>query len=239
VPNGSMQLKVVAERKPGFKAPISSAMLFNPPGVGSGGATISEDAAEASIPLNAAADAQLRKWQICVIASADAGGPLWVSSQLAELEIASPFLAGKIEMAATEQGKVAQVLCNLEQKVSFEGKAQLQLLGLPPNTSSTSKEITAKDTKVVFDVQTNPKSPTGQHNSLFCTATLMKAGEPIVQGVASAGVLRIDAPPPAPTTAPTIALAAATPTTAPAAPLSRLEKLRQEQAQRAQRGATP
>ena len=119
----------------------------------------------------------------------------------------------------------------------FEGKAQVQLLGLPPNTSAAPKEITAKDTKVVFDVQTDAKSPTGQHNSLFCTATLTKGGEPINQTVASGGVLRIDAPPPAPTTAPAVAVAAAPPVAAPAAPLSRLEKLRQDQAQRAQKGA--
>jgi hypothetical protein len=225
---GSMQLKVVAERKAGFAAPITLAMLFNPPGVGAGGATIAANASEATLPLNASGDAQVRKWKICVIGSADAGGPLWVSTQLAELEIATPFIAGKLEMATAEQGKAAQVLCNLEQKRPFEGKAKVQLLGLPPNTSAVEKEITSSDSKVVFDVQTDAKSPVGSHNSLFCTVTVTKDGEPIAQSIAGGGVLRIDAPAP-------VAAAAAPatpPTTAPAAPLSRLQKLRLEQAAR-------
>jgi len=35
VQGGAMNLKVVAERKEGFKAPITLRMLWNPPGVGS------------------------------------------------------------------------------------------------------------------------------------------------------------------------------------------------------------
>jgi hypothetical protein len=231
VQGGSMQLKVVAERKEGFTAPINLAMLFNPPGVSAGGATIAEKTNEITLPLNASGDAQARKWKICVIGSADVGGPLWASTQLAELEIAPPFIGGKLEMATAEQGKPAQVLCNLDQKRPFDGKATVQLLGLPPNTSAVQREIAATDKSVIFDVQTDAKSPVGSHNSLFCVATVTKDGEPIVQSVAGGGVLRIDAPPPAP--APT----AATPAPAPAAaaapkPVSRLEKLRMEAAKK-------
>jgi hypothetical protein len=233
VQGGSMQLKVVAERKAGFAAPITLAMLFNPPGVSAGGATIAANAMESTLPLNASSDAQTRKWKVCVIGSADRGGPLWVSTQLAELEVATPFVAGKLEMATAEQGKSAQVLCNLEQKRPFEGKAKVQLLGLPPNTSAGEKEINASDAKVVFDVQTDAKSPVGSHNSLFCTVTVTKEGEPIVQSIAGGGVLRIDPPPPAPVAAAAaVAPATSAATTAPAAPLSRLQKLRVEQAAR-------
>src|SRR4029079_6870097 len=135
VQGGSMQLKVVADRKAGFTAQIALDMLFNPPGVSAGGATIAAGASETTLPLNASGDAQVRKWKVCVIGSADIGGALWVSTQLAELEIAPPFVGGKLEMATAEQGKTVQVLCNLEQKRPFEGKATVQLLGLPPNTS--------------------------------------------------------------------------------------------------------
>jgi hypothetical protein len=164
-----------------------------------------------------------------VSGSAAGGGPLWVSTQLAELEIAPPFVGGKLEMATAEQGKPAQVLCSLEQKRPFDGKATVQLLGLPPNTSAPPRAIASSDKSVVFDVKTDGKSPIGSHNSLFCVATVTKDGEPIVQSIAGGGVLRIDAPPPAP------APAAATPTSAPsvaaaAAPLSRLQKLRAEKA---------
>jgi len=169
--------------------------------------------------------------KICVIGSADVGGPLWVSTQLADLDVANPFVGGKLEMATAEQGKPTQVLCNLEQKRPFEGRAKVQLLGLPPNTSAADREISSSDSKVVFDVQTDAKSPVGSHNSLFCVVTFTKDGEPIAQSIAGGGVLRIDAPTaPVATAAKTVP--APSPKTAPAAPLSRLEKLRMEQAAR-------
>jgi hypothetical protein len=225
VQSGSMQLKVVAERKPDFKGPIQLAMVFNPPGVGSGPVTIAENATEALIPLNASGDARVGKWGIVVNGVADVNGPLWSSTQLATLEIAPPILNGKLEMAATEQGKPAQVLCTLEPKTPFDGNAKIQLLGLPPNCSTKEKEITAKDDKVLFDVDTTDKSPAGQHKSLFCAVTVMKNGEPITQTFAGGGVLRIDKP----SAAPSASVAKATPSKGP---VSRLEKLRQEQAEK-------
>jgi len=233
VQTGSMQLKVTAERAEGFKAPINLAMLFNPPGVGSGAVTIAEGATEALIPINAAGDAQVRKWKVCVVGSSDAGGPLWVSSQLADLEVAPPFVNGKLEMAAVEQGQAVQVVCALEQKVSFEGKAKVQLVGLPPNTTAVEKEITAQDSSVVFDVQATAKSPPGQHASLFCVVTVMKDNEPITLSIASGGVLRVDPPPVvAAAPAPVAAATPVVPAAPPDKPLSRLEKLRQEQAKK-------
>jgi hypothetical protein len=226
VQSGSMQLKVVAERNADFKGPIQLAMVFNPPGVGSGPITIAENATEALIPLNASGDAKIGKWGIVVNGVADVNGPLWSSTQLAQLEIAPPIVNGKIEMTATEQGKPAQVLCNLDPKTPFDGIAKVQLLGLPPNCTTTEKQITAKDEKVLFDVSTTEKSPTGQHNSLFCVITVMKDGEPITQTIAGGGVLRIDKPSATPS-----AVAKTTPSKGP---VSRLEKLRQEQAAKAQ-----
>src|SRR5439155_24096940 len=77
VQNGSMQLKVIAERKSGFVAPISLAMLFAPPGLGAGGATIPQGGGETLIPLNASGDALVRKWKICVVGVSEMNGPLW------------------------------------------------------------------------------------------------------------------------------------------------------------------
>ena len=91
VRGGSMGLKVVANRKPGFKAPISVSLPWNPPGVGSaGGIAIPEGQDEAVIPMNADGGAELRTWKIVVNgASGVASGPLMVSSQLANLTIAA------------------------------------------------------------------------------------------------------------------------------------------------------
>ena len=225
VQGGSMQLKIVAERKEGFKAPINVSMLQNPPGIGSGGVTIAESATETTMTLSAAGNAAAAKSKICVIGNADVNGPTWVASPFAELEVAPPFLTAKIEMTAAEQGKSAPVLINLEQKTPFEGKAKVKLVGLPPNaTTAPEMEITSADKSVVFDVAAAAKTPVGQHNTLFCVVTVTKDGEPIVHNIGQGGVLRVDAPAPVQTAA-----AVAPPTTGPTTkPLSRLEKLRLE-----------
>ncbi|MEA2707545.1 MAG: hypothetical protein QOF78_146, partial [Phycisphaerales bacterium] len=183
------------------------------------------------MPLNASGDAAAKKWKICVLGSADANGPVWVSTQLAEIEVAPAMLGGKIEMAAGERGKPVQVLCKLEQKKKFDGKAKIELLGLPPNATAPPKEITAADTEVIFDVTTTDKTPTGQHKSLFCAVTMTQSNEPIQQTIAGGGVLRIDAPAPPKPSATPVAAAAPDPNAKPAKPMSRLEKLRLEQSQ--------
>jgi hypothetical protein len=224
VQGGSMQLKVVAERKAGFTGPINCAMLQNPAGIGSGGATIAENASETTMTLSAAGNAAAAKSKICVIGNAEVNGATWAASPFAELDVAPPFVAAKIEMTAAEQGKTAPVLVNLEQKTPFEGKAKVQLVGLPPNATTTEMEITSADKSVAFDVAAAAKTPVGQHNTLFCVVTIVKDGEPIVHNIGQGGVLRVDAPSAAQTAA-----AVAPPTTAPTTkPLSRLEKLRLE-----------
>jgi hypothetical protein len=227
VQGGSMQLKVVAERKAGFTAPINVSMLLNPPGIGSGGATIAENQTETVIPLSANNDAAVRKSKIIVIGAANIDGARWVASPFADLDVAAPFLTAKIEMTAAEQGKAAQVLCTLEQKTPFEGKAIAKLVGLPANATAKDAEISGGDSTVVFDVQAGEKTPVGQHKALFCQVTILKDGEPIVHNIGRGGVLRIDPP----AAAKPAQVASAAPTTKPAKPekpLSRLDKLRLE-----------
>ena len=109
VQGGEMKLKVVAERAPDFKGPISVRMLFNPPGVSSiPSVDMPGDKNEIDYPLSARTMPQIRKWKICVLGMADVGGPLWVSSELDELEVAPAFMQMKLEMTAAERGKPAR-----------------------------------------------------------------------------------------------------------------------------------
>ena len=88
-------------------------MLFNPPGVNpTPSVDMPGDKSEVDYPLSASDDAQLQKWKICVLGMGDAGGPLWVSSELDELEVAPAFVQMKLEMTAAERGKPAQVSCD-------------------------------------------------------------------------------------------------------------------------------
>jgi hypothetical protein len=170
-------------------------MLFNPPGTTAGTqAIIPANKDEATLPINASGGAPVRAWKIAVLGSADIKGAVWVSTQLAKLQIAEPLLAAKFDMAAIEQGKSGKIVCKLEQKTKFDGKAKIELRGLPAGVTANpaSKEITASDTEVTFDLTTSAKSPPGQHKNLLCQVTIMKDGEPIIQNVGQGGILRID-----------------------------------------------
>ena len=67
VRGGTMDLKVVARRKPGFTAPIAVALLWNPPGIASKAEiVIPENQDEALIPINASNGAELATWKVVV-----------------------------------------------------------------------------------------------------------------------------------------------------------------------------
>jgi hypothetical protein len=245
VQNGSMNLKIVAERKPDFKAPITLQMLFNPPGVGSAAnVTIPEGQNEALYPVNANSGAQVGKWKIAVIAQANiATGPVWVSSQLATLDIAAPFMQLVLDRTAVEQGKGTDLLCKVTPTTPFEGAAKVKLIGLPHLVTAPEMDIT-KDTKeVIFKVTTDKTSPVGNHQNLFCQVIVPQNGETILHNLGNTA-LRIDPPPPPKPNAPpapppmaTAAKPAAQPP--PMKPLSRLEKLRLEQAEKEKAGKKP
>ena len=107
VRGGSMALKVRAIRKDGFKAPISVYLPWNPPGISSqGGVSIPEGQSEAVISLNADGGAELKTWKIVVHGdSGVAGGPIRVSSQLAPLSVAAPFVTLAYQNAADRAGQ--------------------------------------------------------------------------------------------------------------------------------------
>jgi hypothetical protein len=245
VQNGSMNLKIIAERKNGFKAPITIYPLFNPPGVGSAAAAvIAEGQTETVLPMNAAPNAQVRKWKTAVIATSDFGkGPVWVSSQLATIEIAPPFVTFAMERAAGEQGKTTDLFCKLAQNTPFAGNARVVLVGLPPKVTAPEATIT-KDTKeVAFKLTLDPTSPAGQHNNVFCQVFVTHNGETVLHNVGGTQ-LRIDVPiPPKPNEAPKPMATAPPPkpNDPPMKRLTRLEQLRKEQEERekAQQGDKP
>ena len=123
------------------------------------------------IPINADNGAELKTWKIVVNGTyvevppnaprpanggggGDAGaGRLVVSSQLAKLTVAPPFLALTFDAASVEQGKEVDLAVKVDKAVDFPGEAQVTLVGLPnkvtterrrsprtrPSSSSTSR----------------------------------------------------------------------------------------------------
>jgi hypothetical protein len=196
VQGGAMDLKLEVDREPGFDEPISLKLVWNPPGVsGQSDITIPKGKNSVVYPLNAKVDADTRAWKIAVQASANVkGGPLFVSSQLAPLEIAPPFLTAKIETSACEPGKSTNVVVKLDQQVPFNGKATVKLIGLPEKVTVPEVQISKDDKEVVFKIIVDPTCPTGSHKNLFCTVAVKKGDEIIPHIVGNGGILRIVPP---------------------------------------------
>jgi hypothetical protein len=161
-------------------------------------------------------------------------GPVLVSSQLADLEIADAFFTFAFSPAAAEQGQETDVLIKVTKIKDFEGPAKVELLGLPNEVTVEPIEITKDTQDASFKVKAAAKSPVGRHKTLLCRAIVMLNGEPITHSLGG-GELRIDAPlPPKPAAAtpvPQPAQPAAVAQTPPEKKLSRLEQLRVEREQ--------
>lgn len=236
VRGGSMNLKVVATRKEGFTSPIAIQMLYNPPGVGSGYSNvIPEGQNEVAIPLNADGGAEVKTWKIAVMGTATVGnGPILVSSQLANLEVAEPYLSFAFNAAAVEQGKATELVINVTKNKEFAGPATVQLVGLPNEVTTEQREITQDTTELIFNIATTMNSPEGRHQTLLCLAVVTANGEPIAHTLGT-GELRIDAPLPPKVDAPPMPEPTPMPEAVAEAPpmkrLTRLEQLRLEREQ--------
>ncbi|MDP3070580.1 MAG: PPC domain-containing protein [Opitutaceae bacterium] len=196
VQGGEMALQVTVERAAGFDEPITLKMILNPSGVSSQPeVVIPKGASTAAFKLNATARAEVRAARIAVIAGAPVkGGTAFASSQLAALEVAPPFIIGKIDFTKVERGATARVVCTLDQKVPFEGTAIARLIGLPDHVTAQPVEITQDSKQAVFELVTTAQSPLGLRKTLACSVTLTQAGEPIPHVLAPGSMLRIDPP---------------------------------------------
>ena len=236
VKNGTLQLKVRATRKEGYKEPITLKFLWNPPGIGSPvNVTLPGDQTEALYEINANADAAPGEWRVCVLGEANTPqGPVLVSSSLTTLRIAEPYLAMALDMAATEQGKPVTMIAKLDFPGTFQGQATAELLGLPHGAKTAPLNFAHGQAEIAFPIEIAADAAVGKHTALFCRVTVPENGQGILHQVGQGGTLRIDkpaenSPPPAPVPA---AQAAAAPAPPAEKPLSRLEQLRQ-------RGKTP
>jgi hypothetical protein len=226
VRSGTMNLKVVVKRDEGFDAPIYVQFPFTPPGVGAAGAiNIDKGQNEGPYPLNANGEAMIGKWPMIAIGAAEIDGQAWVSSQLAELEIADRYVSMDVKRAACDQGQPAQVQCVITHNTAFEGAAKAELLGLPPGATADPVEFKHDTPEIAFQVKTTAATPVGSHKSLFCQVSITQNGEPIV-GTVGTSELQVNAPPAAAAAPPAEEAKPAEAAPAPAKPLSRLEQLR-------------
>ncbi|TDU80821.1 hypothetical protein EI77_00119 [Prosthecobacter fusiformis] len=235
VSQGILNLKVVATRKEGFKAPIRVLMLWKPNGISTlGEQTIAEGQNECTFVLDANANTPAGVWKFVVMGEADAGnGRIYNASPFCEVTTAPAYVnAPAIPLTAVEQGQETVMVAKIEQLLPFEGEAVASIVGVPETIPVESAKIT-KDTKeVAFKVTTHDKSPVGKQANLFVRVEIPVAGGTTTHRIALGSTLRIDAPRKVVAQPAVVAEAKPKEEAKPAAPkqLSRLEQLRQEAA---------
>lgn len=194
VQSGSLDVKILVERKAGFDEPIRVINLYNPPGTGSTpDVTIPKGQNSATYALNANGNATTKKWKIAFLGSATVGGgTAYASTQLADLEVAPAFVMGKLTQTNTIVGNPVKFVCSLDQKTPFEGRAEVKLMGLPAGATAEPKSITKDDKEVIFDVNVATNAVKGMHRTVFVAMNMKLNGQQITQSFAGGGALRID-----------------------------------------------
>lgn len=192
---GAMDLLITADRKPGYDNEIKVSLVHLPPGITAlSEVTIPKGQKEVKLSVNASKAAQTGEWEIAVNAYAEAqgGGRLYISSDLAKLQVVGAFVVGKFQLANVEAGNSVKVICDLEHRNDFTGKAKVELLGLPAKANAEPVFITKDDKQAIFTVKTDPATPIGQNKSLIAKVSIEHGQEPIVQTLASNGIFRVD-----------------------------------------------
>ena len=218
---GTFPLKIRVTRKPEFKGSLELSLLFAPPGVATGGSVkIPAEANEGTFNLSVNAEAPLKKWKLCVTANADFGkGVTWFSSDLFDFEVAEAPFSGTLVRTSIPQGGTGQIKLKLEQKSEFEGKAHIELLGLPNGVSAQPQEIDSQSKEVLFAITAKPDAALGIQKQVTAQFTIVKNGQQLTANCATGGLIRVDrADPAAAAPAPTAPVAAASKPQTPATP---------------------
>lgn len=230
VRNGTINLKVMAERSEGFDEKIRVTIPWRPPGINAPASVeIPKGKNEVILTLNANGDASVGEYKVAVTGTANHRGEVRVSSKLQPLKVAEPFVGLAFDMAATEPGKNTQIIAKLEQLKPFSGEASLTVHALPHGVTAGPQKIKADTKELAIPLTVSPETRKGKHSNLFCQVIINQNGHPIAHNVGHGGVLRVDPPPPAPKKAvpkKDVKVAKADPKPAPKKPLSRLEQLR-------------
>ena len=246
--DGTLALRVRVEREPGFDAPIDITFPFLPPWVdGPAKFTIPGNETAGVYVARAWSQAQPRTWMVCAEGKpglsddSSSGEPapgvpsyrgrsrrrstasrdIRVASQLVELTIAPPPVAGQMPSIAGEQGQMVKVVCRLNPKGKLPEQQTATLEGLPNRVTAEPVDVDSGNLAVEFAVRLSADAPLGEFPGLVCRLSGVLNGQSLSYSVARGGVLTVKPP-------------GGLVTDDSGRPLSRLEVLRREKQQEKQ-----
>lgn len=110
----------------------------------------------------------------------------------------------------------------LEQKNAFDGKAKIELMGLPNGVTAEPQEVTTDTKEVVFNLTAKPEATVGIQKQVTAQVAVTKNGQSLTVNCAAGGVVRVDKGEPGAKPAPiTVANAAGAPAPAPPPPAAK------------------
>ena len=194
VQDGQLNLKVRAERQPGFDEPISLTVPYLPPWfeLPEGGVVIPRGESVIDLPLITNIDAEPRKWTIFVNGQSSIDGQaVFASTAPISIEVANPYLSIESKRATVEQGGSTEFECDIAWTKPVSGKVVARLHGLPKQVSANEIEILDNATEMRFKVDVGPEAPAAVHNTLYVEVTINESGTPVTHYLGRSGVLEI------------------------------------------------
>ncbi len=177
VRDGSKDLKVTIERNEGFDGEVFISTLYNPPGIAvNNGRKIDKGANEVLIPITANGGAGVAVWPMVMVAryNTDQGQVKLVTPPI-QLEVQEQLFKFEFPRIAGEQGQNIDLTVGVQVLRPFEGKCEVQLVGLPAGVTSPADKqtVTPETTAITFPLVIAADAKVGNHKSLHCVATVI------------------------------------------------------------------
>lgn len=201
VKNGELDLVVHVKRENSFEGAIYCEMDWLPPGISKQPPLIiPANQSKATYRLRAQANAKTGTFPISITARENQGGNVrtgagfhYVCSKPIDLNVGEPYVRVDLQRMAIERGTEGELIANIEYLKPFQGKATLELGGLPFGMVQLKPfpKIQTGDKQVSFKVKATKDCLTGLNKGIFCEISLYDNGQLIRQRSGDATV-RVD-----------------------------------------------
>lgn len=175
--DGALPIEVELQRAEGFTQPVSVYTLYDPPGVSSNRSIqVPEGQTKASIPLTANSQAWTRGWPIAVVAEANINGRVYGSSAFVTLQVAEAYFDVAVPTVTTRAAEPVDLVVTLAHRTPFDGKATLEVVGLPAGVTAEPVEVVTVATDAKFRLMLGPEAKVGRHGGIGVRVRLVANG---------------------------------------------------------------